>query len=76
QYLGWILMYVVTFLFNPNWLLALPGTLGIVCVYLFTVREEALLMEKFGEAYQRYMQAVPRFNLLAGALRLLTKRTT
>ncbi|MBN1147231.1 MAG: DUF1295 domain-containing protein, partial [Anaerolineales bacterium] len=31
QYLGWILMYVVTFLFNPNWLLAIPGILGIAC---------------------------------------------
>lgn len=73
QYLGWILMYVATFLFKPNCLLAIPGILGMVCVYLFTVREEAYLTEKFGESYRRYMQAVPRFNLLAGVMELVLK---
>jgi protein-S-isoprenylcysteine O-methyltransferase Ste14 len=74
QYLGWLLMYIVIVLFKPNWILAAIGIVGIACVYRFTLQEEGLLREKFGDAYGRYMQAVPRFNLVAGATRLLAKR--
>jgi protein-S-isoprenylcysteine O-methyltransferase Ste14 len=73
-YLGWMLMYLAVFLFDPNWVLALVGILGIACVYWFTNQEEQLLIEKFGESYRRYMQRVPRFNLAAGTIRLLLKR--
>jgi protein-S-isoprenylcysteine O-methyltransferase Ste14 len=73
-YLGWMLMYAAMVLFKPNWILAVLGIAGAACVYRFTVQEEALLNEKFGESYRRYMQAVPRFNLVAGAIRLLSKR--
>jgi protein-S-isoprenylcysteine O-methyltransferase Ste14 len=73
-YLGWILMYVAMVLFKPNWILAIAGIAGAACVYRFTVQEEALLKEKFDEAYRHYMRAVPRFNLVAGVIRLLVKR--
>jgi protein-S-isoprenylcysteine O-methyltransferase Ste14 len=73
-YLGWMLMYAAVVLFNPNWMLALSGIAGAACVYRFTVEEEALLKEKFGESYRRYMQAVPRFNLAAGVIRRLMRR--
>jgi len=73
-YLGWMLMYLVVFLFNPGWILAGMGILGAVCVYLFTQEEEQLLIDKFGEAYRRYMQRVPRYNLPAGVIRLLRNR--
>jgi protein-S-isoprenylcysteine O-methyltransferase Ste14 len=68
-YLGWMLMYLVVFLFNPNWVLAGIGILGIACVYGFTKQEEQLLIEKFGKSYRHYMQSVPRFNLPAGIVR-------
>ena len=69
-----VVLYAAMLLFKPNWVLAMLGILGAGCVYLFAVQEEALLIEKFGESYRRYMQAVPRFNLLAGSLRLLLAR--
>jgi protein-S-isoprenylcysteine O-methyltransferase Ste14 len=74
QYLGWMLMYVVVFLFEPNWVLALLGVLGAACVVLFTRQEEARLVEKFGEPYTSYMERVPRFNLAAGIIRRLGAR--
>ena len=74
QYFGWALMYVAGFLFNPRWPLAVLGIAGIVCVYLFTLREERLLVDKFGEAYVRYMEVVPRFNILLGIIRRFQKR--
>jgi protein-S-isoprenylcysteine O-methyltransferase Ste14 len=67
-------MYVAMVLFKPNWILAVPAIAGVACVYRFTVQEEGFLNEKFGQAYRHYMQAVPRFNLVAGAIRLLLKR--
>ena len=73
-YLGWMLMYLVVFLFNPNWVLAGIGLLGAALVYGFTVQEEQLLIAKYGELYERYMQRVPRVNLLAGIIRLLADR--
>ncbi|MGC9333058.1 MAG: methyltransferase family protein [Anaerolineae bacterium] len=73
-YLGWMLMYLVVLLFNPNWILAGIGLLGAACVYGLTRQEEQLLLEKFGESYRHYMQRVPRFNLPAGIIRLLGDR--
>jgi len=74
QYLGWALMYVVVLLFNPNWILAILGILGVACTYWFARQEEQQLIAKFGESYEHYMQRVPRFNLLAGIMRLLGDR--
>jgi protein-S-isoprenylcysteine O-methyltransferase Ste14 len=74
MYLGWALMYAAMVLFKPNWLLAVLGLAGAACVYLFSLQEEARLKEKFGRAYGRYMRAVPRFNLVVGAIRLLWRR--
>lgn len=72
-YLGWMLMFLVVFLFNPNWVLASIGVLGVACVYGFTKQEEQLLVAKFGESYRGYMQRVPTFNLPAGIIRLACK---
>jgi protein-S-isoprenylcysteine O-methyltransferase Ste14 len=69
QYLGWMLMYAAMLLFKPNWILAILGILGMTCVHLFTAQEDGSLMEKFGEPYKRYMEAVPQFNILAGLVR-------
>lgn len=73
-YLGWMLMYLVVLLFNPNWILAGIGALGAACVYVLARQEEQLLIEKFGESYRHYMQRMPRFNLPVGLVRRLRER--
>ena len=50
--------------------------LGIVCIitsYLSMVFEEERVILKFGEEYEDYMKQVPRFNLLTGFIRKLTR---
>jgi protein-S-isoprenylcysteine O-methyltransferase Ste14 len=74
-YLGWLLMYVAMVLFKPNWILAVLGMAGAAFVYAFTVEEEERLREKYSESYECYMAAVPRFNLVTGAMRLFLKRS-
>jgi len=73
-YLGWMLMYLVVWLFNPHWLLGGLGILGAACVHAFTQQEEKLLIGQFGESYSCYMQRVPGLNLPAGIIRLLRGR--
>ena len=69
QYLGWLLMYPAMVFFNPHLLIVVLGLLGMVCVYLFTRQEDEFLVEKFGKPYERYMQTVPKMNLIAGIIR-------
>jgi protein-S-isoprenylcysteine O-methyltransferase Ste14 len=67
-------MYVAMVLFKSNWMLAVVGIAGVGCVYGFTLQEEEALRERFGEPYRRYMQTVPRFNLVAGVIRAIDKK--
>lgn len=76
QYLGWLLMYPALFLFNPHWLILLLGAVGMACVVQFTRQEDAYLLEKFGKSYERYMQTVPRMNIIAGIVKLAREKTS
>ncbi|MBL7067016.1 MAG: isoprenylcysteine carboxylmethyltransferase family protein [Candidatus Marinimicrobia bacterium] len=73
-YLGWLLMYVAIIFWSQHWLTAIIGIPGMVCVYLISRQEDQRLIEKFGDDYKRYMQKVPRMNLLAGVVRLIRRR--
>ena len=70
QYVGWLLMYIAMILFNSHWLIVVLGLLGMGCVYLFTRQEDEYLLDRFGKPYERYMQTVPRLNLIAGVIHL------
>jgi protein-S-isoprenylcysteine O-methyltransferase Ste14 len=74
QYLGWFLMYPAIILFGQHWLFIPLGTAGMVCVVLFTRREDQNLIEKFGDDYVRYMQRVPGMNIFGGIIRLIRRK--
>jgi len=70
QYLGGILaLFVTTLLWYPHWLFGLLGAMGIITIYMGTVKEEERLVGKFGEDYEIYMDKVPRLNIVAGIIR-------
>jgi len=73
-YLGWLLMYVANIFWSQHWLTMIIGIIGIVCVYLISIQEDQRLIEKFGDGYKRYMQSVPRMNLLLGVIRLRRRK--
>jgi len=75
-YLGWILsIFVTTIFLHQHWLFVIIGIPGIASVYLISRHEEQLNIERFGDDYKRYMQKVPRMNLLVGIIRLIRRRT-
>ena len=74
-YLGWILsIFVATIFLYQHWLFVIIGIPGIASVYLISRQEDQSNIEKFGDDYKRYMQKVPRMNLLDGVIRLIRRR--
>lgn len=73
-YLGWLLMYLAIIFWSQHWLTIIIGVIGMICVYLISRQEDHRLVEKFGDDYKRYMQKVPRMNLLDGVIRLIRRR--
>ena len=71
QYLGYMGLNITFMLISHRWLTLLLGMSAILLFYLHTLQEEKQLIEKFGAAYQDYMQRVPRFNLISGAIRAM-----
>jgi protein-S-isoprenylcysteine O-methyltransferase Ste14 len=61
-------------LVSQHWLSVVLGVPIIVYVYVMARREEESNIEKFGDDYKRYMQRVPRNNVLVGILRVLRRR--
>jgi protein-S-isoprenylcysteine O-methyltransferase Ste14 len=56
---------------GQHWLLLALAIPAMVLLYADTFRADEECIQKFGQAYVRYMQRVPRVNFLAGIVRLL-----
>ena len=61
QYLGDIVNFVGLVLFSNVASVVVPGLLAAALFALWPFSEEPWLRERFGEAYERYCQRVPRF---------------
>lgn len=70
QYLAGILIAIALILIAQNWIVGLLGVILIVIYYQSSYDEEQDAIEKFGEDYRCYMKLVPRFNFVAGIIRL------
>jgi protein-S-isoprenylcysteine O-methyltransferase Ste14 len=60
-------------LLAQNWLALVLAALGIGAFYLQAVEEEKDCLLRFSEAYERYRQRVPRFNVVLGLMRRLRR---
>ncbi|MCK4477722.1 isoprenylcysteine carboxylmethyltransferase family protein [Candidatus Bathyarchaeota archaeon] len=74
QALGFKLLMSASVLISQHWLSAILGVPMIVYAYVSMRKEEQSNIEKFGDAYKRYMQKVPRMNFVLGFIRLLRRR--
>lgn len=64
-------MYPAMMSLNPHRLIVGLGWVGMACVYLFARREDGHRAENFGKPYERFVQIVPRMNLVASAIQLV-----
>jgi len=71
QYLSWVIMSLALILLSQHWATATAGVLAIATMYMQARQDDDTLIEKFGDDYRRYMESVPRMNIVLGAIRLL-----
>jgi len=70
QYLAVALLSLALIFISQHWLVAGIGVAAMLSVYIIMVGEDRRLVEKFGDDYVRYMDAVPRANIIVGLVRL------
>lgn len=74
MYLGAMVLFLSWIFFLPHWIIVLISSVNIAIVYWFILQGERQNITKFGDTYRRYMEAVPRINLLAGITRRLQSK--
>jgi protein-S-isoprenylcysteine O-methyltransferase Ste14 len=74
QYLAGVLMNLALALIAQHWLVAALGAVAAITHYPSAVYEEQASIEKFGATYLRYMQRVPRMNVILGIIRRVGSR--
>ena len=73
QYLGYILLDATFALISQHRVVVSLAAAAGVCLCLHSMAEERAMLEEFGDAYRRYMQQVPRFDMLRGTWRALRR---
>jgi protein-S-isoprenylcysteine O-methyltransferase Ste14 len=71
---AWMLICIGLMLITRHWSSIALGVPAMVLIYLDLLKADQSCIEKFGDAYRRYMERVPRVNLVAGIVRLLRHR--
>ena len=72
---AWLLINLGVLLIAWHWTSVILGLASMVLVYADTFKADQYGIEKFGEAYKRYMGRVPRANFVAGIIRLIWLRS-
>jgi protein-S-isoprenylcysteine O-methyltransferase Ste14 len=71
---AWMLICIGLMLITRHWSSVALGVPAMVLAYLDLLKADQDCIEKFGNAYRRYMEQVPRVNFVAGIVRLVRRR--
>ena len=74
MYLSFLLTSLSLVFLSQHWLNAVLGAVVMGMLYGDMCREEKSSIERFGDEYRRYMERVPRMNLVAGIIRPIRRR--
>lgn len=62
MYTAFYLLHIAAFLLTSNWLIGLTWLAGLTIIIILRIdREEAMMLEKFGEDYRDYIQRTGKF---------------
>jgi len=62
MYTAFYLLHLATFLLTANWFIGVSWTIGLTLIIALRIRrEEAMMINHFGEKYRLYMQQTGRF---------------
>jgi protein-S-isoprenylcysteine O-methyltransferase Ste14 len=73
MYLGWVLIILGLVLMSLHMVTVIIGIPSMVLAYQSMFMEEEMNIKKFGDAYRKYMETVPRMNIIKG---ILNRRST
>ena len=66
---AWLLINLGVMLIACHWTSAVLGLVSMGLVYADNFKDDQYCIMKFGDAYKRYMEKVPRVNFVAGIFR-------
>jgi protein-S-isoprenylcysteine O-methyltransferase Ste14 len=72
---AWLLINLGVLLVARHWSSVVLGLPSLLLVYADTFKADRYCIEKFGAAYEHYMERVPRVNFVVGIVRLVRRRT-
>jgi protein-S-isoprenylcysteine O-methyltransferase Ste14 len=67
---AWLLINLGVMLIARHWTSVVLGLASMGLVYADTFKADQYCIRKFGDAYKRYMERVPRVNFVTGIIRL------
>jgi protein-S-isoprenylcysteine O-methyltransferase Ste14 len=68
---AWLLINLGVMLIACHWTSVALGLASMALAYMDTFKADQTCIEKLGDAYERYMERVPRVNFVAGIIRLV-----
>jgi protein-S-isoprenylcysteine O-methyltransferase Ste14 len=71
---AWLLINLGVMLVAQHWTSVILGLVSMGLVYVDTFKADRGCIEKFGDAYESYMERTPRVNFVAGIIRLAQRR--
>ena len=71
---AWLLINLGVGLIAKHWTSLVLGLASMGLVYVDTFKADRYCIEKFGDAYRRYIERVPRVNFVAGIARLMLRQ--
>ena len=72
---AWLLINLGVMLIAWHWTSLVLGLVSMVLAYADTFKADRYCIDRFGDAYTRYMERVPRANFAAGIIRLIKPRS-
>jgi protein-S-isoprenylcysteine O-methyltransferase Ste14 len=74
QYLASVIISIALAFMSQHWLVAILVLPPIIFTYIDTSQEDKVLIEKFGEEYERYKRQVPKMEPISGIIRLIIRK--